>query len=81
MRLLNFQNLYFKRMASRMGLQDILLYIYMQRPHVGKYKILPNDAFYIKKIEIFSSITLEIKKKIKYWLFVSFGSMFQDFSN
>ena len=59
-------------MASRMGLQDILfyiyiyIYIYMQRPHVGKYKILPNDAFYIKKIEIFSSITLEIKKQIKY---------------
>ena len=72
MRLLNFQNLYFKRMASRMGLQDILFYIYIyrerererERSHVRKYKILLNDAFYLKKIEIFSDITLEIKSKV-----------------
>ena len=45
---------------------------------------MPHDAFYVKIIEIFSSVISEIrkkkKKKIKDWLFILFDSIFQDFS-
>ena len=67
MHLLNFQNLYFKGMASRMGLQDnqyIYIYMHLQKPNVEKYKIMPNDALYVKSIEIFLGVTLEIKNKL-----------------
>ena len=43
------------------------IYIYIdERPYVRKYEVLPCDTFFVKKIEILSSGTLEIKKKIKY---------------
>ena len=32
----------------------IYIYIYKKRPHVEKYKILPSDVSYAKRIEIFS---------------------------
>jgi len=42
-------------------LRNNYIYIYKQRSHVRKHKVLPNGTFYVKIIEIFSSITLKIK--------------------
>ena len=39
----------------------IYIYIYKQRPYVGKHEILLSGTFYAKRIEIFSSATSEIK--------------------
>ena len=39
---------------------EIYIYIYKQRSHVEKYEVIPSDAFYAKRIEIFSNATSEI---------------------
>ena len=39
----------------------IYIYIYMQRPHMGMYEVLPSGAFFAKRIEIFSSATSKIR--------------------
>ena len=40
----------------------IYIYIYKQRSHVEKYEVIPSDAFYAKRIEIFSNATSEIMR-------------------
>ena len=46
-----------------------------------KHEILSSGAFYVKRIRTFSNATSKIKKKLNLDFFVSFNSVFQNFSN
>ena len=54
-------NIYSSQKINSINHLYIYIYIYKQRPHVGKYEILLSDAFYAKRIEIFSSAISKIR--------------------
>ena len=54
------QNLKLLLINIEQGEIYIYIYIYKQRSHVEKYEVIPSDAFYAKRIEIFLNATSEI---------------------